>query len=319
MSSGEVRDDRVVVVVDCAEVIAELVSERLFAFGASAVATEDVGSTVRSTADIHQSCLTALEELDFPGGDLVWRVVDPGTAWMDAWREHARSWTAGPFVVRPPWIDADGDDSDGPESIQLVVDPSHSFGSGSHPTTRACLELLGRMANSRATGHAGTDGQTSGAQGGRAIDVGMGSGILGVAALKSGFDTVVGIDIDPNAVEQAPVVAGANGVGDRFEVVNASVEELASAPDPQAFDLVLANLLIPVIEELGGSLVRLCAPGGSLIVSGLLADQRARAVVALVGTSDVAPLPGSPTSALAVVDELLIDGWMAMRLARGPA
>ena len=318
--------------MSCAPVDAELLADRLWALGASAVAEQAVGAggttaaavTARDptlpcgpagpewvtlVADLTPAGLDRLRSMASSALAFTLRTVEVDPAWATAWREHAGVWRAGPFVVRPPWVEvpaapaggtvvaasgegtasgevaasgegtASGEVAAGPDGIELVVDPGDAFGSGSHPTTRLCLEAMAALVRG----------------GDQVLDVGCGSGILAVAALRLGAAGAVGIDIDPAAVEASTAVAGANGVADRLRV---SVRPLVEVDG--RFDLVLANLLIPVIEELGTDLAARVAPGGALVASGLLPAQRDRAIAALV------PL---------VVRRELVDGdWLVLVL-----
>ncbi len=130
------------------------------------------------------------------------------------------------------------------------------------------------------------------------LDVGSGSGVLAVAAALLGASEVRCHDITPDAVEATARSAASSGVADR---VHPSLEPVEHADPGEGFDLVLANLLIPIIEALGSTLVAAVAPGGRLVVSGVLVDQRERAIRAC------APL--------VVVDERRDGDWVALVLA----
>jgi ribosomal protein L11 methyltransferase len=181
-------------------------------------------------------------------------------------------------VVRPAWVDPV---PLGPDDVEVLVDPGGAFGSGSHPTTRLCLAAVERLV----------------AGGEAVLDVGCGSGVLGVAAALLGAGAVGAIDVDPEAVRATVEVAGLNDVADSVVASTTALAEVSGR-----FDLVVANLLIPIIEELGPDLVVRCAPGATLVLSGLLPEHRARAVVA------VAPLR--------VVAEHELEGWTAIELVR---
>ena len=127
--------------------------------------------------------------------------------------------------------------------------------------------------------------------------MGCGTGVLGVAALALGAGTLVAVDVDPAAVAATSRAVELNGLGDRAQVSPTPLAEV-----PGRFDLVLANLLVPIIEELGAELVAHLAPAGVLVASGVLAEQQDRAVAAL-----------SPLRVAQVHRE---DGWVA--LTHGP-
>lgn len=245
---------------------AEVAADRLLALGASAVAERSVEGGVELVADLARDALAGLG----PGH----RVLEPEPSWTDGWRPYARTWRAGRFVVHPPWVDA----APGAGEIGLVVDPGRAFGSGSHPTTRLCLDEVDGLAG----------------PGVGVLDVGCGSGVLAAAAAALGSRPVVAVDVDPAAVAATRSVAAANGLEGHVDASATPVRDL-----PGRYDLVLANLLLTVIEEVAPDLVRLTAPGGRLVVSGLLDTQADRAAAA-VG------LPVERTTRL--------EGWACLRL-----
>jgi ribosomal protein L11 methyltransferase len=156
--------------------------------------------------------------------------------WPDRWREFHRPVRTGPFWVGPPWERAPND------AIAVVIDPGRAFGTGAHPTTRLCLDLLASAAPS-----------------GALLDVGCGSGVLAIAGAKLGFGPVVALDSDPAAVEATLANAERNAV--RLEV---RLADALADPLPVA-DAALANLTRADAEALA---LRLTAP--RLIASGYL-------------------------------------------------
>ena len=257
---------------------AELVSDQLFALGASAVSERAVDDRrVVLVADVDPSRLVGT------GWDV--RVLDDDPGWHTAWHDSARAWTCGDRLeVRPHWVDPAGTPATGdsePDRVQVVLDPGSAFGAGSHPTTRLCLAALEPLAPDATS----------------VLDVGCGTGVLGVAALLLGARRLTAIDVDPAAVEATERAVALNGVTTRAHVSATALEHV-----PGSFDLVLANLLLPVVEQLGADLERHLAPGGSMVVSGVLSGQLDRAVAAL------APL---------VVQSVRHDGdWVAAVLTR---
>jgi ribosomal protein L11 methyltransferase len=168
--------------------------------------------------------------------------------WSSRWRSfHRPIEIAGTLYVRPPWHQP----ATRPGLIDLVIEPGQAFGTGSHATTRLCLELLVALAR-------------SGEAGGALLDLGTGSGVLAIAAAKLGFSPVSGIDHEAESVAAARQNAIANGVAIDFQRLDLRRDELPSAPT------VTANLLRPLLLELA---VRLCTPPALLIASGLLTDQ----------------------------------------------
>ena len=164
------------------------------------------------------------------------------TGWADRWREFHRPVRVGGLWIGPPWEPAPGDEK------VVVIDPGRAFGTGAHPTTRACIELL------------------AGLERGAVLDAGCGSGVVAVAAVRLGFDPVSAVDLDPVAVEVARDTARRNGT--RVDVRRADVlrDELPRA------DVVVANIDLAVVEAL---LER--APARTAVTSGYLAHEAPRA------------------------------------------
>ena len=136
-----------------------------------------------------------------------------------------------------------------PDAINLVLDPGLAFGTGSHPTTRLCLQWLERSI---------AGGET-------VLDYGCGSGILAIAALKLGARRAVGVDIDPDAVATARANARRNGVAGEF------LEDCA--PFTFTADVVIANILVNPLKLLAPILASRCRHGGQIALSGILPNQ----------------------------------------------
>jgi ribosomal protein L11 methyltransferase len=170
-------------------------------------------------------------------GDLTEAAVREG--WEDAWREFHRPVRQGRIWVGPPWAE--------PEPVAVVIDPGRAFGTGAHGSTRAALELLQQLAPRPA------------------LDLGCGSGVLSIAAMKLGFGPVQAFDIDPLAVDATRDNAARNGV-----MVEAAHADVLSDPLPPA-PLWLANLELRLIEPL----LRRDDRPDLVLCSGLLASQTA--------------------------------------------
>ena len=159
---------------------------------------------------------------DGRGEERVWQVFGAAQTtpvaedWAERWRTFHRPVRVGPLWVGPPWLEPDDD------SIPLVVEPGRAFGTGAHPTTRLCLEVLLELDR------------------GSLLDVGCGSGVLAIGAAKLGFAPVVAVDSDPAAVEAAQANARANGL-----VVDV---RLVDAIDPEA-DLPAAGVCVANIAH----------------------------------------------------------------------
>ncbi len=159
--------------------------------------------------------------------------------WQDAWRRFHRAARVGPLWIGPPWLEPD------PDTVPVVIEPAQAFGTGAHPTTRLCLELLL------------DEVRTS------VLDVGCGSGVLSVAAARLGFSPVVAVDREAAAVDATRRNAAANAVVLDVELADAITDELPSAA------LALANLEASLVESVASRL-----PCDRLVSSGYLAGDR---------------------------------------------
>jgi ribosomal protein L11 methyltransferase len=225
-----------------------------------------------------------------PIGELVTRVVDEAD-WAEAWKAHFPVLRVGRrLVVRPTWRRhrrARGE-------VVLALDPGMAFGTGLHPTTRLCLAAVERLADTGAlaTGHA-RDGAA------RVLDVGCGSGILAIAALKLGAGAAVGVDTDPIAVEATIANARRNRLVRRLRAMHG---RLPTSDGP--FDVVLANLIASLLVELASALREELHPAGTLVASGIFIDRE----------SEVAR---SFAAAGLLVTQRSVDGdWVALEATR---
>lgn len=180
-------------------------------------------------------------------GAEVAETVIPEEDWAESWKQFFVPRRVGErLVVRPTWEEAEVGASD----IEIVLDPGQAFGTGDHPTTRGCLTLL----------------EKEGVQGRRVADVGCGSGILAVAAVKLGATGVVAVDSDALSVEAAQANAERNGVvftcyqGRGFEPI----------ADQGPFDVVMSNIISSVLIQLTPEASQRITTGGAWIVSGII-------------------------------------------------
>lgn len=210
---------------------------------------------------------------------------EPEVDWQASWKATIEPVLAGPVAIVPTWL---ADDWASPDDVEttIVLDPGQAFGSGHHATTTLCTEALAAMDLADRT----------------VLDVGTGTGVLAIVAARRGAGRVVGVDVDPLAVEVARQNTLANGlaavdVGDagpgRIELATGSADLL-----DDEFDVVVANLVTDVVADLADDLAARVVPGGLLVASGI--DARRAAV------------PGDRLSAagLVPVRQDVRDGWL---------
>jgi ribosomal protein L11 methyltransferase len=189
--------------------------------------------------------------------------------WMEAWKEHYQPIPIGRrLIIVPVWLD-----SPEPDRIPIKIDPGMAFGTGTHPTTQLCLELIENWFEQPQI--ANRKSQIVNRKSEIVIDIGCGSGILSIAALKLGATTALGVDIDPQSLWNARTNANINGIGEEFTLGKGSVVEVLESKFPiKRAPLVLANILAPVIVRLfDDGLANLIEVGGVLILSGILQEQ----------------------------------------------
>jgi ribosomal protein L11 methyltransferase len=218
-------------------------------------------------------------------GDLRTRVVHEAD-WAEAWKAHFPVLRIGRrIVIRPTWRRhrASGDE------VVIALDPGMAFGTGLHPTTRLCLAALESVAD------------RGGLEGARVLDVGCGSGILAIAAVRLGAASALGLDIDPIAIEATDANARRNRVRRR---IRTRVGSLPSGERPVA--LVLANLIAGALIPLAPLLRAELRPGGTLLASGIFVDREAEVAEAFV------------EAGLLVAARLAEGDWVALE-ARRPA
>ena len=206
--------------------------------------------------------------------------------WMEAWKVHYRPIPIGEkLLVMPAWIEQED-----ASRLTVKIDPSMAFGTGTHPSTQLCLELL----------------EVYTQQGNAVIDVGCGSGILSIAALKLGASKAICVDIDAAAIKATLENSRANGVDDAVETGLGSVDEVrAKTFSVNQAPVVLANILAPVIIRLfDGGLAQLVTPGGVIILAGILDEQGASVHAA------------GEAHGLTFVEERHIGDWVALVMRR---
>lgn len=207
----------------------------------------------------------------------------PAQDWNEAWARSVRPLRIGRLVIRPSWESVELGQND----IEIVLDPKQAFGTGHHATTRMLLEWL----------------QKNMYGGEQVLDVGTGSGILAMAAVKLGARSAIGVEIDPIAGECAREYVVQNGLKDRIDIICGRLAELP-AEKRKASDLVLANLdrqtVLDLADELACSMLR----GARIMVSGILVEQQTEII-------------GRFSSLGLVCSERCEDeGWVAMKFIR---
>ena len=177
-----------------------------------------------------------------------WRVTADKN-WHDAWRHHFKPQRIGRrFLVAPPWVHAK-------ENLRHVVriEPAMAFGTGTHDTTRCCLELIDELCAETVPR--------------KALDVGTGSGVLAIGMARLGVPEVLALDNDPVALDAARSNLELNGMDGAVTLSDMSVGRLR-----RRFALVVANIILETLLEMAGPLTRCVGARGSLILSGLLHD-----------------------------------------------
>jgi len=233
-------------IIDAATSEADLLSGRLWSLGTTGIEEQRGPFLIRLLAGFP----------DEPAAEAARNSLGRGTVeallqdeWLDAWREFAEVAFAGNrFVLKPTWLEHQSE----PNQVVVHLDPGRTFGSGSHATTRLTLAHIEQLV-----------------EGGEAVlDVGCGSGVLGIGAARIGATRVDAIDVDPEALRVTLLNAERNGVGHLVEVSTRRIEEVT-----RKYDVVVANILASTIVELAPHLERVLGLDGRLVVSGILGTQ----------------------------------------------
>ena len=184
--------------------------------------------------------------------------------WQNGWRKYYHPMDVGQrLAIVPSWQDYDTD------RVKLILDPGLAFGTGGHETTNLCLEVL--------------DERVKGGE--RVLDIGTGSGILAIAALKLGAAVAEGVDIDPVAVRTAGENAALNGVADKLTVLVGDLSDKASGK----YDIITANIVANAIMSLAPAVPGLMADDAVFIASGII-DSRKDEVIAALEAAGLAVL-----------------------------
>jgi ribosomal protein L11 methyltransferase len=252
------------VAVDVLAAEADELAALLFELGATGVEERDDQTLARGAGAGKVTLVASFEGHDEAKGAIVAlrehaEALAPrleevvGDAWRDAWKEHFAPFPLTPRItVAPPWVDYAAQRAG--EHV-LRLEPGRAFGTGLHATTALVAELLDEHAAELA--------------GCEVLDVGTGSGILALVALLLGASRAEGIDNDADVIEVVHENAERNGLGGRVAASAGTIEGVA-----RAFPWVLANIEARVLKPIAPELARVLAPGGWLVLSGILASER---------------------------------------------
>lgn len=240
------------------------------------------GELSRRLADL-QEFLTELPGFGLdPGAATVATEAVDEEDWAGAWKTYYRPQRFGRVVVCPSWEECDVREGE----VLVRLDPGMAFGTGGHPSTALCLEALSRTVQGRES----------------MIDVGTGSGILAIAAAKLGADSILALDVDPQAVRVAQENILANDLSKSVQTQSGDAKEILSRTDPA--DLVMANIIAEVIIDLAPDLAQAVNPGGALFAAGIISAKRDAVKERL------------ETAGLRYAGESERDGWVCLEFAR---
>ena len=182
----------------------------------------------------------------------------PRIDWSERWKSALHAHTLGPLVVAPPWLAGESD-----PRRTVVIDPGMAFGTGEHPTTRGVIRLLLTILR----------------DGDRVADLGAGSAILSIAAVKLGARHSFAIELDPDAIGNAEENVARNGVAEQVTVLEGDASVLLPLVAP--VDVVVANIISSVLLPLLPGIAAALAPRGHAILSGILREERSEMLASL--------------------------------------
>ena len=197
-----------------------------------------------------------------PIGDLIVRELPEDEDWMNSWKSHFKILRIGQhLVIKPTWLELESDT--GPDDIVIELDPGIAFGTGYHPTTATCLEAMEQHITPDMT----------------VLDLGSGSGILTIAAIKLGAEQVIALDIDGQAVSAARRNFRRLGINKQVKLGQGSVPHPTARPE--SIDLAVANISARGVVDRCPFILTALKPGALFIASGLLNTQKQEVAVAL--------------------------------------
>jgi ribosomal protein L11 methyltransferase len=286
---------------------ADVLSSVLFELGATGVEERDQSTFVRGPAEgrvllvasfedhaAAEEAIAGLREHDASLEPRIEEVV--GDAWRDAWKEYFEPFAlTRTITVCPPWREAPRDGGD-----VLVLEPGRAFGTGLHATTSLVANVI--------------DDAASELGGIALLDAGCGSGILSFVALMRGAARVVAFDIDPEVLDTVRENAERNGLSDRLHVFTGTVEQVS-----ETFPWVLANIESRILDPMAEELVARVAPGGHLVLSGILTAEEEWMRTRFTGLSrrfEVVEARHMSTGGERAYDK---DGWVCLHLREASA
>ncbi len=260
--------------------LAPAVAAAMFAAGAEGV-HEDASRLITHLPAEHdpQSFVVAVRKAD-PALTAEHSALED-VDWSERWRDRITSHRLGTLTVTPPWLAADMD-----PATTVVIEPAMAFGTGEHPTTRGVVRLM----------------QGAIRPGDSVADLGAGSAVLAIAAVKLGASRAFAIEMDHDSIANAEENVERNGVTARIAVLEGNAEELLPLVAPVR--LILANIISSVLLELLPLIAASLAPGGQVILSGILLEERPRMLEALAAHGWV------------VEDEDAEEAWWSVRAHR---
>ena len=178
--------------------------------------------------------------------------------WINNWKQYFHQFYVDDILIIPSWEDVKPSDED---KMVIHIDPGTAFGTGMHETTQLCIRQIRKYVTEKT----------------KILDVGCGSGILGMLALKFGAEHSVGTDLDPCAIDATYENMENNGISrDKYEVMIGNIIDDKAVQDKvgyECYDIVAANILAPVLVELTPVIVNQLKPGGIYITSGIIDDK----------------------------------------------
>ncbi|MBI9049481.1 MAG: 50S ribosomal protein L11 methyltransferase [Anaerolineaceae bacterium] len=207
--------------------------------------------------------------------------------WMEAWKEHFHPIPIGErLMIIPSWVE-----NPEPDRIPIAIDPNMAFGTGTHPTTQLCMQLLEKYAQ---------PGQPL-------IDLGCGSGILSITGVKLGMKPVVAVDIEQDSVNATLDNAARNGVAEAITVGKGSVKQILAGEYPlKQAPLMVVNILAPIILRLfDDGLTDLVVPGGMILFSGVMIELETEFIAKAKAQN------------LEILEQVMQGDWIAFAMRRG--